>query len=308
MAAFSRFLRYFLAVARYGSIRRASDELRIAASAVDRQLLQGEAALGVALFERLPSGMRLTAAGETLYAHALRWAREFDDVTRQIEDLKGLRRGQVDLVIPEALAAAPVTAVVTRLRRDHPGIGVTIRIEDNSRIRARLDRGEADLAMLLDPDPARGLLVRASARFPLGIVSAPALRLHERASLRFSVCAEEPTIAPIRPLAIAEVFERLEAAMGAPVRRVASSNNVAMIRSLVAAGTGISLLSALDVMDDLRENRLCFTPLDGGAALQLSLALVHDRGRPLSVAARLVADSLEQALAEMVPAHPDSLP
>jgi DNA-binding transcriptional LysR family regulator len=36
MAPFSRFLRYFMTVARLGSIRRAAEELHIAASAIDR--------------------------------------------------------------------------------------------------------------------------------------------------------------------------------------------------------------------------------------------------------------------------------
>jgi hypothetical protein len=61
---FSRFARYFDAVARLGSIRRAAEQLAVSPSAIDRQLSHAEDELGARLFERLPRGLRLTASGE----------------------------------------------------------------------------------------------------------------------------------------------------------------------------------------------------------------------------------------------------
>ena len=57
-------LRYFDQVARLGSIRRAAEALHVASSAVNRQIIKLEAEIGTPLFERLRSGVRLTAAGE----------------------------------------------------------------------------------------------------------------------------------------------------------------------------------------------------------------------------------------------------
>jgi DNA-binding transcriptional LysR family regulator len=59
-----RLLTYVDAVARHGSIRKAADALSVASSALNRQILDLETDLGTALFERLPRGVRLTAAGE----------------------------------------------------------------------------------------------------------------------------------------------------------------------------------------------------------------------------------------------------
>src|SRR5437867_2688894 len=52
-------LKYFLEVARSGSIRKAAQRLFVASSAVNRQILQLEEELGAELFDRLPTGMRL---------------------------------------------------------------------------------------------------------------------------------------------------------------------------------------------------------------------------------------------------------
>ena len=66
-----RFLNYFDEVARAGYFRKAAERLHVAPSAVNRRIQDLEAELGLPLFERLPRGMRLTAAGE-LFMHYVR--------------------------------------------------------------------------------------------------------------------------------------------------------------------------------------------------------------------------------------------
>ena len=57
-------VRYFLAVARGGSVRAAAEHLGVNHSTVLRRIAQLEERLGAQMFEKLPSGYRLTAAGE----------------------------------------------------------------------------------------------------------------------------------------------------------------------------------------------------------------------------------------------------
>ena len=58
MRAIKTSLIYFDQAVRHGSIRRAAEELHIASSAINRQLLQLEEEMGLPLFERLPRGIR----------------------------------------------------------------------------------------------------------------------------------------------------------------------------------------------------------------------------------------------------------
>ncbi|HET9205716.1 MAG TPA: LysR family transcriptional regulator, partial [Burkholderiaceae bacterium] len=62
-------LKYFVEVARSGSIRKAAQNLYVASSAINRQIRKLEEELGTELFDRLPSGMRLNAAGERVLQH-----------------------------------------------------------------------------------------------------------------------------------------------------------------------------------------------------------------------------------------------
>jgi DNA-binding transcriptional LysR family regulator len=63
-------VRYFLAVARGGSVRAAAERLGVNHATVLRRIAQLEERLGVHMFEKLPSGYRLTAAGEEVLEFA----------------------------------------------------------------------------------------------------------------------------------------------------------------------------------------------------------------------------------------------
>ena len=74
-------VRYFLAVARDGSVRAASERLGVNHSTVLRRIAQLEERLGAKMFEKLPSGYRLTAAGEEV----LEFAEEMEASSHRME-------------------------------------------------------------------------------------------------------------------------------------------------------------------------------------------------------------------------------
>ena len=80
-------LKYFSEVAARGSIRKAADNLNVASSAVNRQILKLEEELGVLLFERVPGGVLLTAAGEILKDHIRETLLSFERVQAEINNL-----------------------------------------------------------------------------------------------------------------------------------------------------------------------------------------------------------------------------
>src|SRR5438552_10253971 len=87
--------RYFLAVAASGSVRAASRELNVAASAISRQLILLEDQLGIALFDRSGRNLRLTAAGEVLLSGLRAAAQGHEETLDHLGALRGLKRGRV---------------------------------------------------------------------------------------------------------------------------------------------------------------------------------------------------------------------
>src|SRR5579871_6682956 len=83
-------LYYFREVARVGSIRKAASSMNVAASAINRQIINLEKQLGTPLYDRLPGGLRLTVAGELLLRHAIDTLHDFDRVRIAIAALDSL--------------------------------------------------------------------------------------------------------------------------------------------------------------------------------------------------------------------------
>ncbi|MFT8718456.1 LysR family transcriptional regulator [Acetobacter sp.] len=298
MPVFSRFLRYFMSVAQHGSIRKASDELHIAASAIDRQILQGERILDTLLFERLPSGLRLTAAGELLLTACSRWSRDLNTIKAQLDSLKGLRQGNVDILIPDALTKGFLPSLLARLRESHPGILISLHVRKSQNMGELLVKGHADFALMFNPSHMKELTVRAHKEIALGFIAPPDHPISELKEARFSLATEYPTIIPTPPLALWRPIGLLEAETGVKIAPVARADNIQMIKSLVQEGVGVGILSYLDAYDEIQRKQLCFVPIVNKKLLPLSLALCIDRSRQLSAAARFVMTEIEAFFAE----------
>ena len=292
---FSRFLRYFAEVARAGSIRRASEVLNVSASAIDRQILNAEEALGVALFERLPAGLRLTAAGEMLLNAGRTWTKDFERLQARLMDLKGLRRGHVTIAVIDALSKGFVSDVIRQTRADFPGITFTIRVLDNVDVSTALAAGSVDFGIMLNPRVTRDLQVHAHLEVSVGLVSRPGDLAANPSGIRFNQCADLPMVVPTDPLAIAEQVEALVSSTGVSLNIVAGSDNIQMIKSLVADGVGAGILSSIDVMKEVAEGELMFTVFTDAILKPLNLALCSVPVRQLSSAANLVLGRIGSA-------------
>src|SRR5438270_12012966 len=88
-----RDLKLVEAIAAEGTVARAGGRLHITQSALSHQLTLLEAELGVALFRRLPRGMRITAAGETLLARARQLLAELKRAEEEIRAAGAVERG-----------------------------------------------------------------------------------------------------------------------------------------------------------------------------------------------------------------------
>ncbi|MCP8890284.1 LysR family transcriptional regulator [Sphingomonas faeni] len=299
MPAFSRFLRYFLAVGRLGSIRKAADVLNVSASAIDRQILNVEADMGMPLFERLPTGLRLTAAGEIMMASGLRWQKDMADVRTQIEDLRGLKRGHVDIAIIDALAKGYIPSVVHAIQSQYPGITIGIKVLNNDAVRSAILSGEVDFGIFFEPQSFRGITVRAFVEVVLGLLTPAGHPLGRQREARFSACAGSALIVPAEPLAVCQQIAVLEGITGVVVDKTVTSDNIQMITSLVLQGVGIGILTSIDVTTEVRRGLLSFTKISDAILRPMILALCTASARTPSYAAGIVLREIENGFAQL---------
>ena len=137
-------IRYFLAVARGGSVRAAAERLGVYHSTVLRRIAQLEDRLGAQMFEKLPSGYRLTAAGEEV----LELAHQMEASSHQLETRVFGRdqgvRGLLRVTLPPPLATHLLMPDFADFARLHPDIEMDIL---SSGELANLTNREADVAI-----------------------------------------------------------------------------------------------------------------------------------------------------------------
>jgi len=137
-------VRYFLAVARGGSVRAAAGRLGVNHATVLRRVAQLEDRLGAQMFEKLPSGYRLTAAGEEV----LELAGQMEASSHQLETRVFGRdqsvRGLLRVTLAPTLATHLLMPDLADFARQHPDIEMEIL---SSGELANLTNREADIAI-----------------------------------------------------------------------------------------------------------------------------------------------------------------
>lgn len=299
MPAFSRFLRYFLAVGRLGSIRKAAEELNVSPSAVDRQILNVEAEIGMPLFERLPTGLRLTAAGEIMMAAGGRWQKSSAEVRAQIEDLRGLKRGHVEIAVIDALTKGVIASTIRSIQMRHPGITIDVQVLGNNDVRRIITRNEVDFGIFFDPESYRDITVRAFVEVHLGFITPPGHPLGQQKEARFSTCIGLPMVMPTPNLAVYQQIALLEGTTHAKPEKKASSSNIQMIISMVEQGVGVGILTSLDVMAEVQAGALNFTRISDPVLRPMTLALCTATARPPVYAADLVLREIQSVFSEL---------
>jgi len=288
-------------VARFGSIRKAAERLNISPSALNRRILNLEEEYGVQLFERLPRGMRLTAAGELLVGDIRRWRTELDRSRVRLQQMQGLRRGHVSIGLMECLAGSFMNTAFAALGSQHPGLTLDIFVGGTGEVTTRLANGQLDVAICFNVASRNEISKLLSFEVPAGIVVAPHHPLAGRASVRLGDCADHPFILPDMSLATRSLIDRALAASGLqPVPRVVT-NSTRLMRMLVGDGRHLALLGAVDLIDDLAEGRLKFIPLAGSHVPSEELSLITRNSHGASPAVGAVSTLLRQQLLALMP-------
>ncbi len=193
-----RELQTFLAIERCGSIGRAALELGLTQPAVSRSIKRLEEDLGVALFERLPTGMALTAYGRVFKPYAELLSAEATHAVDAIDALRGLKKGVLRIGAIGSAVSTVLPEAVRDLYRHHPHLSVKILEAIEDVLVDALVAGDIDLALVVTPvEDERIALIR---EYALGdsfqVVARSEHPLHAQASVELADLLRYPWIAP----------------------------------------------------------------------------------------------------------------
>ncbi|WP_354637561.1 LysR family transcriptional regulator [Kitasatospora camelliae] len=185
-----RALRCFVAVAEEGHFGRAAARLHLAQPPLSRRIRDLEADLGCRLFDRVPTGARLTPAGEVLLVEARDLLERAERARARVRDAEAGRVLVVGTAAGAGLEVGP--AALAALRRDRPGLRVRLREAPVTDPTAGLREGRVDLAITRLPFDTAGLTVRVLGAEPVVAVLPADDPLAARESLPVTELAGRP--------------------------------------------------------------------------------------------------------------------
>ncbi len=169
-------LRIMLAIAEHGTLTAAAVRLHISHPTLSRRLREMERRLGTRLFERTPSSLRLTAAGEDMRQLALRLRDDIAALERRIGGRDTGPGGPIRLTAPDAVSEYLLPGILAEVCREHAGLTIDLVVSNEV---LSLAQRSADIALRVTGSPTESLRGRRVGTVAMAIYAARTLPVPE---------------------------------------------------------------------------------------------------------------------------------
>jgi DNA-binding transcriptional LysR family regulator len=244
------------AIAETGSFTGAGTRLHVSQSAISRQILLLEDEFHERLFVRLGRRVQITAAGEALLQLSHRVFNDIHDTSASITDKQKVLSGPLNLVGGMTVCLYVFPLLLKEFRKHHPHVDIKIATGGQQRLLRRLRTRRADLALLTLPVDDSSFTSVPVMREELMLLMPAGHPLSSKESVGVEALVGQPFV----------IFEQ-----GSNTRRtldeffvreqikpniVAETENIEIIKSMVASGLGISIVPLQSVERETRGGSL----------------------------------------------------
>jgi DNA-binding transcriptional LysR family regulator len=237
-----RQLEYFVAIAESGSLTQAAERLLVSQPSLSQQIRALEAELGGSLFERLPRGVRLTAAGHELLGEARATLAHAQRARRVVRRALELDVGQLEVAVTSSAALGILPAVLRDWQGRHPEIEVSLLEFPHRRGLEEAARdGAGDIAVGSTPEDWSGQ-VRRLGWEEMVLVLPDGDPLLEQGAIAMTELADRRWVHFVRATGLAAVVDFCCAAAGFAPRVAVRTSQVAAAPLFAAAGIGPALV------------------------------------------------------------------
>jgi DNA-binding transcriptional LysR family regulator len=229
------------------------------------------------LLERSGKTVRLTPAGRVLFNYAERLLKLRDESVMAVADQGDTLRGSLVVGANEATCLYVLPQVFAEYCRLYPEVQLAIYRNFSYKILEKLENGVIDVGIVTLPVKSPGLKVHSIFRDRLMVMVDPKSPLAGKESVSVDDIASQPLLVP-RTGYSRRMMDKLLRPFESKLKIRMELPSVGMIKSFVAAGLGISLISASFARDEVLAGRVVLIPLQN-MELWRELGLVYRRDR-----------------------------
>lgn len=293
-----RVLRYFLAIAREGSITNAANYLHVTQPTLSRQIKELEEEVGHKLFIRGSHNMKLTQEGFILRKRAEEIVSMVDKTEAEFRSMESTVAGDIYIGGGETRAISYIADVVRDLREEYPDIKYHLHSGNEADVTERLDRGLIDFGILVQPaDLTKYDCLHLPAEDIWGVVMRKDSPLAEKPSITRQDLRELPLILSRQAIAGRKEDNEFISWFGSDFDKlnIVTTFNL-MYNAAIMVEAGIGYAVGIDGITNTDVNStLCFRPLE--PRMTAGLDVIWKKYQVFTPAAELFLKRLQERYA-----------
>ncbi len=291
-----RQFRYFIQAARRQNFRKASEDLRVAQSALTRQIQVLERELGFLLFDRVKRGVRLTAAGQRLLERSQHILGEVDRLKETLQIEAHVPSGPASLAAPPSIGRLLFNRLAQTFLKPYPKVTLSLLEGWTSNAMGQLRRGELSLAIMSDPPPDPLLEYVRLFTESIYLVGRPGDPWLKKRSLEVKSLADLPLVMTSKTNRTRQLIENSAAREGARLDVRLELESPETLQQLLLSGRIYGLLPYSSIYHGAQTRRLAAVPIRG---LKITRYLAKSRNEVSSVACEALERTVLSEMREL---------
>jgi LysR family transcriptional regulator, benzoate and cis,cis-muconate-responsive activator of ben and cat genes len=273
-----RHLRYFVAVAEEQNITRAAARLYVSQPPLSRQMRDLEREIGISLFNRSATAIKLTEAGRVFLVEARKILQRADEAIELSKAVANGRHGRVRVGYAASPSAELLPRILRTIQKTAPAVCVNLQdLSTQAMLRGLCDR-TLDVALIvsLSPKDLEGIMFEELASYPVRVAVNRKHPFARRREVKLSEISGQPIVAFSRK-EYPEYHEFLAAVFSSkerPIRIVEEYDSAVSLIAAVEAGRGVALV--FPTMSLLAGRRLVLRPIKP-APSRFPLSIAHHK-------------------------------
>ncbi len=239
-----RDLEYLVALAETRHFGRAAERCHVSQPTLSAQLRKLEDSLGIALVERRPRRVALTAAGDTVVQHARRMLRDADDIRALAHASQDPLAGPLKIGLIPTLGPYLLPRAAPKVAKALPKLQLMLHEYQTAPLIERTLAGELDLAILALPADTKGLVTRSLFREAFLVAMPASHRLAGKKRVKATDLEDEKLLLLEEGHCLRDQALEVCAHVGIDEQDFRATS-LETLRQMVAAGLGLTLLPSL---------------------------------------------------------------
>ena len=292
-------LKLFRDVAHSRSISKGAVLNGISQSAVSQYLQDLEEQIGIALLDRGNRPLKVTDAGKLYLDMCRDILGRRDEFQVALDQLKGAVEGTVRVASIYSVGLSELSRLEKEFVRRYPQAHIEVEYLRPEKVYEAVVADQADLGLMSYPEPTREVTVLPWRQEQMAVAASPYHPLAKRAAVRPEDLDGLDFIGFDEDLPIRRDIDRFLREHHAHVNVTLHFDNIQMIKEAVAHGSGVSIMPARVMEEEVAQGRLMPIPI---AEFELfrPVGIVHRRKKRFHRAAQALLELL-QAPASFTP-------